>query len=177
MPEPTEGQGERFRLSMRGTGVSLSKLPAREWMEVLDSLLAGVEAEAATQGAKSKGRFAITGLHEGSVEPILAALDEEASPGLRSLVKKIQAGRADILEPSAREAAETLARFAERYEGELAIFDFSSATPLAILDARVRPRVRTYKELAVVYGWPFRVGGKQEVEAATVNAAQIAPIG
>ena len=159
--------GETFLLAMRGTGVSLSGLPAREWMDVLDRLLAAIEASASWHGQGGQGRFAVTALREGSVEPVIAALDAYAGPRLRGFVAEMKAGEEHRFLGRERDAAEAIARFAEKYRGELAVIDASNNEPLAILGAEVRPHHREYKELAVVYGKAFRVGGK--MDEATIH--------
>jgi hypothetical protein len=109
----------------------------------------------------------MVGLEERSVDAIIVPLDREAGPCLRFATVEIAAGRAHRLPPSGREAAEALARFSEQYEGHVIVTDLSHQERIAVLDASVRPRPRTYKELATIYGRPFRVGGKQD--AATIH--------
>ena len=103
--------GETFLLAMRGTGVSLSGLPAREWMDVLDRLLAAIEASASWHGQGGQGRFAVTALREGSVEPVIAALDAYAGPRLRGFVAEMKAGEEHRFLGRERDAAEAIARF------------------------------------------------------------------
>ena len=164
---PAPPSGERFHLSLNGTGVSLRTLPARSWMELLERMLAAVEGLAAAQGASGRGRFALVGLEAASVDATIVALDAEAGPCLRSTTMEMAAGRAHRLPASGREAAEAVARFSEQYGGQVVVDDLSRQERIAVLDAGVRPHPCTYKELAIIYGRPFRVGGKQG--AATIH--------
>ena len=162
-PPPTE----RFHVSLNGTGVDLRTLPARGWMELLQRMLAAVESVAAAQGASGRGRFALVSLEAASVDATIVALDAEAGPCLRSTTMEMAAGRAHRLPASGREAAEAVARFAEQYGGQVVVDDLARQERIAVLDVGVRPRPRTYKELAIIYGRPFRVGGK--LDAATIH--------
>jgi hypothetical protein len=158
-PAPPE---ERFKLSLSGNGVDLWKLPAREWLDLLKQILAGVESVAAARGAADQGRFALVGLEAASVDAVLVPLDAEAGPCLRSMTIEMAAGRAHRLPPKVRQAAEAVAHFSEQCEGRVIIEDMSRQERIAVLDAGVRPRTRIFKELTVIYGRPFRVGGKSD---------------
>ncbi len=146
-----------LEMRLTGEGVALGTLPAREWLGVVDALLAALQS-----GGGPEAVLAITGIGEGSVVVPVRVLSGNVSLAWQAMREALEGRTVYRLSGVAREGVETAIRFTRKYRGRVEFRQPGGTDPVAIIDPETSvmgPGI--LRESTVLYGRVYRVGGAE----------------
>lgn len=148
---------QTLEVRLTGPEVTLASVPARDWLGVVDALVAALQS-----GGGPETSLVITGIGDGSVVVRMRALSGDVGSAWQTIRDAIQEQKVQRLPGVARAAVGAAVRFARQHAGQVELRDAATPEPVTVIRGDtplLGPGI--LRETTIIYGRVYRVGGAE----------------